>query len=79
MEELLDSLARTRTEVFKVLRLHPNSNLDDFMPVANEFNSFSIEEDPLSVMYIVYLRLRNDVNVTFRSRIIRRKNCFHLA
>ena len=46
MEELLDSLARTSTEVFKVLRLHPNSNLDDFMPVANEFNSFSIEDDP---------------------------------
>tara|TARA_Y100001970_G_scaffold294069_1_gene446465 strand:- start:10145 stop:11233 length:1089 start_codon:yes stop_codon:yes gene_type:complete len=45
MEELLDSLARTKTKAHTVLRVHPNSDIEDFIPVSKKFNQISIYED----------------------------------
>jgi len=45
MEELIDSLARTKTKAHTVLRIHPNSDIKDFMPVSKSFNQISIYED----------------------------------
>lgn len=49
MEELIDSLKSIDVPCLTTLRMHPNSNLDDFLPIANEFDEISFLEDPYEV------------------------------
>jgi hypothetical protein len=46
MEELIDSLKRSDIEAQTVLRLHPNSSIDDFNPISSEFDEISSNSDP---------------------------------
>ena len=46
MEELIDALNRNNINAHTSLRVHPNSTLDNFQPIAKEFDEISCEKDP---------------------------------
>lgn len=49
MQELIDSLKLLDISYLTTLRVHPNSNLQDFLPIANEFDQISFKEHPYEV------------------------------
>ena len=64
MEELIECLQKLNISCHTILRVHPNSNLDDYLPVANKFNQISIEEDAYEIC------MRSDVVVGMTSMLL---------